>query len=87
MNSETFVHGLFFVGFRLSGALLVLAASLSLVFQVGETWYRFDPSYLAAFSFSLLFRPIILILAGIALYLVSPRLAHLAARPFRGSGQ
>lgn len=82
MNSHSFVRGLLFAGFRLTAALLILIGGLTLLFQFSETWFHFDPSYLGAFAFSLFFRPLVLMVAGLGLYRFAPRLSRLAAKAF-----
>ena len=76
MNKKDWVEGLLFAGFRIMSAGCMLLGSLGTIFQLLETWSRFDPNYLGAFIASTLLRPVIVLLAGILLHLLSAKLAR-----------
>ena len=82
MNKKDWVEGLLFSGFRLMAAGCVLLGGLGLVFQLIGAWDRFDPNYLGAFIAGTLLRPLVLVATGIALHLLSGKLAHRMAARF-----
>ena len=85
MNTKDWVEGLLFAGFRLMAAGCVLLGGLSVLFQLLDAWHRFDPNYLGAFIAGTLLRPIVLIVTGIILHLLSGKLAHRMAARFNRS--
>ena len=85
MTKQELAEVILFSGFRLLAATVMLLGVISLVFQLTESWFQFDPNYFGSFFFSTLFRPLVLILAGILTHLLSGRLARTMARPFRQS--
>lgn len=81
MNSYALTHSILFAGLRIAGILLALAGLLNAILLLAEGWFLFDPNYIGHFLFSMLFRPILLALAGAFLYLAAHRLAAIAAKP------
>jgi chromate transport protein ChrA len=80
MNRRELLDCLLFAGLRLMAVALLIAGGLELFFQLIESWYRFDPNYLAAFLFQTVFRPVVLILAGLVLYLLAAPLSRKLGR-------
>lgn len=85
MTKQDWIEALLFSGFRLMAAGLILIGGLSLVFQLVDSWYQFDPNYFGGFFLSTLFRPMVLVLTGILLHSVASRLARSMAGPFSSS--
>ena len=81
MNKQEMTEGLLFAGFRLMAVALVLIGVLTLFFQLAESWYQFDPSYLRIFLWGTLLRPLALIVVGGGLHLISAPLARRMASP------
>ena len=76
MNKKDWAESFLFAGFRILAVACLLGGLLGLVFQLIEAWYRFDPNYLGAFLAATILRPLLVMLAGLALYLLAPRMAH-----------
>lgn len=87
MNSYALTHSILFAGLRITGILLAIAGLLNALLLLAEGWFLFDPNYIGHFLFSMLFRPILLVLAGAFLYLAAHRIATVAAKPMRDQGK
>ena len=85
MNKKDWVESLLFAGFRLMSVTCLLIGRLGMVFQLLETWSRFDPNYLGAFLAGTILRPAIVLLVGVLLHLFSAKLAHRMASAFNRS--
>lgn len=85
MNKKDLVEGLLFAGFRIAAAGCILFGLLSLVFQLLDSWYRFDPNYLGTFLAETVLRPIVMVGAGILLHLLSGSLARRMSSRFNAS--
>jgi hypothetical protein len=68
----------------MSSACILLGA-LNILYQLLETWDRFDPNYLGAYLAGTILRPALLVLAGIMLHLLSGKLARRMAAGFSKS--
>jgi hypothetical protein len=76
MDKRDFTESLLFAGLRLIAVVLLLVAGFGLIFQLMESWYRFDPNYLGAFLLGTVFRPVVLGLIGFILFKCAPALAR-----------
>ena len=85
MNKKDWVEGLLFAGFRIISTGVILVGLLGLVFQIIDTWYRFDPNYLGSYLADTLLRPFIMILAGVFLHAIASRMSHRMAARFSHS--
>ena len=71
-----------FAGLRILAVTMVVFGLLGLVFQLLNSWSAFDPSYLAEFLASTVLKPLIVIITGLVLLVISGRLAKsLAGHP------
>lgn len=76
MNKKDWAESLLFSGFRLMSTACIILGFLNILYQLLETWDRFDPNYLGAYLAGTLMRPSLLVLTGILLHLISARLAR-----------
>jgi uncharacterized membrane protein YqjE len=76
MDKRDFTECLLFAGLRLIAIALLLVAGFGLVFQLMESWYRFDPTYLGAFLLGTIFRPVVTGFVGFILFKSAPGLAR-----------
>jgi hypothetical protein len=81
MDKRDYLECLLFAGLRLIAIGLMLIGGFGLVFQIVESWYRFDPNYLGAFLLGSVFRPALIAVAGLILFKASASMARgMAAR-------
>ena len=85
MNKQDWVECLLFSGLKILATTCVLIGLLGLFFELVETWDRFDPNYLGAFLAATVLRPLLVLLAGVFLSLISGKLARRAAARFARS--
>ena len=83
MTKQDWAEVILFSGFRLLAAGVFLVGAFSLIFQLAESWFQFDPNYLGSFFLSTLFRPLVWILAAIILHCLAGFLARTMARSFK----
>lgn len=76
MDRKVLTESLLFAGFRLMAVAFILIGGLDLVLQILDSWYRFDPNYLAAFLLQTVLQPFLLLLAGGLLLRFSASLAR-----------
>ena len=81
MSKRDLVECLLLAGIRLLAVILILLGVLSLVMQLLESWYRFDPNYLGTFLMDTLFRPVLFLFSGAVLYGLSAGLARFMSKP------
>jgi hypothetical protein len=81
MNRRELTESLLFAGLRLLAVGLLLAGALGLAFELGDAWYRFDPNYLGDFLMATVYRPTLVLGAGIILFFLARRLARACASP------
>ena len=82
MDKRDYLECLLFAGLRLIAVGLLLAGGLGLIFQLVESWYRFDPNYLGSFLLGTVFRPAVIGFVGLVLWKASARLARCMAARF-----
>ena len=85
-TKKDWVEGILFAGFRLMAVGLLVVGLLGMIFQLLESWYRFDPNYLGTFVSETILRPLIVFMSGILLYAGSGMMARrMAGRYHRHS--
>jgi hypothetical protein len=82
MDKREFTECLLYAGLRLMAIGLLLAGGFGLIFQLVESWYRFDPNYLGAFLMGTIFRPALITLVGLVLLKASTGMARRMAARF-----
>lgn len=85
MNKKDWVEGMLFAGFRIVSTTCILAGLIAAAFQLTASWDAFDPSYLGIFLLDTMARPLILLIAGVFLHLMTGKLARSMASRFSRS--